>query len=583
MSVPARGWVGAVTSRQRVAVRAWPWVLALLVLAPTLGGGYLLSYDMVFVPQLDLRSDFLGLGSGLPRAVPSDALVALLDNVVSGAVLQRAVLLGALLAAGAGARRLGPARSMTGQLAATSLYVWNPFVAERLLLGHWTVLLAYGALPWIVDEATRVRRGEQRWFPLLLWLAVAATSASGGLTAAVVALAFGAGGLRAGGGRRRTVGVIAAVLVTNAPWLVAGLLHAGIATTARQGVTAFATAPEGSLPAPLAALGLGGVWNSEVVPASRLGASGWVSLLVVLGVCALGARAWWRVTERRVAVGFLATAAVGLAVALAGVLVPATVADLVHAVPGAGLLRDGSRYLGLLALVEAALFGAGARVLTQASRDRLVAATLAVGLVLAPLALLPDLAWGAWGRLRPVAYPAAYAQVREALDRAAPRAEDMLVLPFTPYRAPSWNAGRKVLDPLGRYMSPNYVASDQLSVSGRLLPGEDPKGRPVLAALARRTGAERAAGLRALGIGLVLVDRSAPGARSPRLDPPVPGRRVAVAGSLRLVALRGPVTRERVPAVRRVAVGLGFGAPVASVLVGAVMLLAGRVRRRTRR
>ncbi len=571
------------TSRQRLVVRAWPWVLALMVLGPTLRGGYLLAYDMVFVPRLDLRSDFLGLGSGLPRAVPSDALVAVLDNVVPGAVLQRGLLLAALVLAGAGGRRLVPGRSVTAQLAATSWYAWNPFVAERLLLGHWTVLLAYGTLPWVVDAATRVRRGERRLFALFLWLLVAATSASGGLTAAGVALAFGAGDPRHGEGRRRTVAVVLAALVANAPWLVAGALHAGIATTARGSATAFAASPEGSMPAPLAVLGLGGVWNAEVVPASRVGLSAWISLVLLLGVCGLGVRRWWRVTERRTAVGLLVTGAVGLVIALAGVFAVDVVAEVVHVVPGAGLLRDGSRYLGLLALLEAALFGLGAEVTVGSTRDRAVATTLAVGLVLAPVAVLPDLAWGALGRLRPVTYPAAYAEMRAALVKAPPRAGDLLVLPFTSYRAPAWNGGRKVLDPLGRFMPRNYVASDHLSVSGRVLPGEDPRARAVQRVLARPTGAGRSAGLRALGLGLVLVDRSAPGAGSARFDPPLPGDRIAASGPLRLLLLRGPVAQPRVPVAFRLAVGVGFGAPAVVLLVGAGAALAGRARRRTRR
>ena len=40
------------------------------------GSGFVLSYDMVFVPRLDLTRDALGLGSALPRAVPVDAVAA---------------------------------------------------------------------------------------------------------------------------------------------------------------------------------------------------------------------------------------------------------------------------------------------------------------------------------------------------------------------------------------------------------------------------------------------------------------------------------------------------------------------------
>jgi len=30
-----------------------------------------------------------------------------------------------------------------------TLAIWNPYVAERLLQGHWSLLLGYGCLPWI--------------------------------------------------------------------------------------------------------------------------------------------------------------------------------------------------------------------------------------------------------------------------------------------------------------------------------------------------------------------------------------------------------------------------------------------------
>ena len=49
---------------------------------------------MVWVPDLALRASCLGLGTALPRAVPSDAVVAVLDEVVPAMLLQKAVLSG---------------------------------------------------------------------------------------------------------------------------------------------------------------------------------------------------------------------------------------------------------------------------------------------------------------------------------------------------------------------------------------------------------------------------------------------------------------------------------------------------------
>ena len=143
-------------SWRRFLPYVWSLALALLMLGPALGRGYVLSYDMVWVPDLSLRSSFLGLGSGLPRAVPSDAVVAVLDEIVPGMLLQKLVLLGVLVAAGAGVVRLTE-RSVVAQLVAVTAYVWNPFVAERLVIGHWPVLVGYAVLPWVLVTARRWR------------------------------------------------------------------------------------------------------------------------------------------------------------------------------------------------------------------------------------------------------------------------------------------------------------------------------------------------------------------------------------------------------------------------------------------
>ncbi len=490
----------------RLAVRAWPWVLASLILAPTMAPGYVLSYDMVFVPDLAMRSDFLGLGTGLPRAVPSDAVVALLDEVVPGMLLQKLVLVAALVLAGAGARRLVPAESGAAQLAATSVYVWNPYVAERLAIGHWPLLLAYASLPWVVDSARRLRAGERTLPGLVLWLALAALSASGGVMAALLAVAFVVGGSPAA--RRRTAYVALAAVVVNLPWVVAGALHGAGAVTDPAGIKAFAAGGEGPLPMPLAAVGLGGIWNLEVVPASRLGwaAVAWLVLLAV--VWAVGLRTWLAVTPRRDAVALGAAAAVGLLVAGLGAFAPDAMAWFVSAVPGGGLVRDGARFLALLAPLEASLFGAGAAVLAQASRERVANVALAAGAVLMPLALMPELAWGIAGALRPVDYPAEYAVARSQLARAADEQGrgDVLILPFTSYRVPDWNHGRRTLDPLGRYLTPNYLASDDLFVSGRRVAGEDERARRVAALLAARATNDLSARLAEEGISWVALD-----------------------------------------------------------------------------
>ena len=520
----------------RVATLAWPWVLAAVVLGPALlGRGYVLTYDMVWVPDLALRPDFLGTGTGLPRAVPSDAVVAALDGLLPSMLLQKVVLYGALVAAALGCRRLvGPSR--TAQWLAMTVAIWNPFVAERLVIGHWPVLVGYAAVPWLALAAGRVRRGGSFPAALPVVMVVGSLSASAGLVSALVVLVFG---WRRGGGRAN-VWLGLTVVAANLPWLVAGLAHASSAVTDADGARLFGTQAEGSLPAPLAALTLGGIWNAEVVPGSRTTLIGWAGLLVLVALALVGRRTFLTVTPdaRR----WLVVGAVGWGVAVLSWAWPDAVGWLGQQVPGLGLLRDGTRMLGLLVPVEAALMAAGATRIVARARD--AEWVVAPALVVLPVLLLPDLAWGVFGALRPATYPASYAVARDAVAARAGDGPDgdLLVLPFTSYRAPEWNEQRSVLDPLGRYLTPDYLASDTLFVGGTEVTGEDPRGPDVIAALARTSPAARAAALTQVGVRFVVYDDSVglPDSQRARLAPEVAGDQVVQTGDLTVLELADP-------------------------------------------
>src|SRR5580700_3160683 len=133
--------------------------LGLLALGPGAGPGYLLSYDMVFVPAPQFNAAVLGISGTLPRAVPSDAFVAVLARALPADLVQKLVLLAIFVLACAGAARLLSGERLPAQLAAGVLYAWNPFVAERLILGQWALLLGYAGLPWVAAAAARLAGG----------------------------------------------------------------------------------------------------------------------------------------------------------------------------------------------------------------------------------------------------------------------------------------------------------------------------------------------------------------------------------------------------------------------------------------
>ncbi|WP_200210124.1 hypothetical protein [Micromonospora coerulea] len=469
MSVPSTP-----TRRERWMLYAVAATVAAVVLAPLAASGYALLYDMVFVPRQPLSWQLVAPADSLPRAVPMDAVVSLVTQLVPGWLLQRLVLVGAVVFAAVGAGYLVPAERRATRVVAAVSYAWTPYLAERLLIGQWGLLLAYAALPWIVWAALRVHAGRAGAVPrLVLAAAPAAITPTGGLLAfATVAL------LVPGRGRRRSsVLALGALLVLNAPWLVAALVTGAGGTSDPAGVEAFAARAE-NWAGPLAALaGTGGIWSAQATPGSRSGFLVPLATLVLLVMAGVGAGPLRRRLPAGVAVRLGVLAGGGLLLAALGVL-PGTADALRWAVlhvPGAGLLRDGQKFLAgyALPLVLCAALGVERLV---ARWDRDLAVLVLAGAALLPVAVMPDLALGGAGRLRPVSYPADWRRV------AALTAEDpgvVLALPLSAYRAYPWNPDRVVLDPLPRYLSAEVLTDDTLRVGDVTVAGENRRIRKL--------------------------------------------------------------------------------------------------------
>jgi hypothetical protein len=144
--------------------------------------------------------------------------------------------------------------------------------------------------------------------------------------------------------------------------------------------------------------------------------------------------------------------------------------------------------------------------------------------------LLPGLAWGLAGRLRPVSYPADWARARQVID-GDPARGSVLLLPWAAYRRYPWNGGEAVYDPWTLLLGREVISNDGLQVGNlvlaqesadsirlnRIVTGPGPLTRPLLRA----------------GVRYVVVDagpllgRAGPGlAARARL----PGARVVLAG-----------------------------------------------------
>ena len=482
-------------------------VAGLAVLAPVLGRGFVLSYDMVFVPDPPITGAVLGTDGSVPRAVPTELVADLLATVLPAWLVQQAVLLAVFVLAGWGVARLVPSRA--GAAAAALGYVWTPYLAERLVIGHWTYLLGYALLPWVTGAALAARRGG-RLAPLLLWLGAAAlagaTSALLATGMALAVLAFPArlpGGERAGGPARpaRLVAVLGFAAAANAAWLVPALTRPGGLPADPTGVAAFAARADTPLGLAGSLVTLGGIWNPAAWPAGRDSALAVVALAAVATALALGLRP----LLARTGPGPLVAAVAALGLAAAGTVpgLRGLLATVVEHVPGGGLLRDGQKLLAPAALLVA--LAAGHAVAALAARRRTVPYAVLLGLL--PVLALPALGWGVGGRLAPADYPPSWGELRAAVAAAPPG--EVASLPWTLYRRLDFAGDRVVLDPLPRLLDRRVLVNDDLALSTATVRGEDARSAQVSAGLA--AGRPLPELLRAAGVRYAVVVRGQPG------------------------------------------------------------------------
>jgi hypothetical protein len=494
-------------------------VLGLLALGPGLRRGFLLSYDMVLVPREPFTPVMFGLTGGPPRAVPSDFVVAVAARAVPADIVQKLVLLLIFVLACAGVMALLDRQPVLARLAAGAFYTWNPYLAERLIIGQWALLLGYAGLPWVLRAMLTPAEVPPRTRAFRLSLALLPAVAGGFAAMAVTALVVVPVALL-GRSLSRAVVALAALAAGTLPWLIPSVLHsvytdpAGVAEFAARADTPFGTV--GSL------LMLGGTWNAETVPRAYGGAWSvlWLALVMVaiLGYAVLPRRrpgpGWaglgWA------GLGWAATA--GLVLASLGVT--AAGRDLLRAAigfwPGFAVFRDGQQFVAPLALAEAGGFGlAVAWVMNPGSfgskdTDRVpgqhqgVALADAPGLVLgliallAPVLLLPGLAWGAAGRLGPVEYPAGWLAAARLINSSRGPG-DVLVLPWVADRTPPWNHGEVMLDPWPRLLSRPVIWNDGTQVGNVRMAPDNPLARrldKIIDSRAPLTAALRAAGVR---------------------------------------------------------------------------------------
>ncbi|HUC20966.1 MAG TPA: hypothetical protein VMR98_05770, partial [Candidatus Polarisedimenticolaceae bacterium] len=119
-------------------------LLALVILGPLLLPGYILNFDMVFAPKLDMPIK-------VDNLYALNVLLHVLNWLIPSMIIEKLLLFVIFVLAGVGAHRLvlnADRSAWWGAAFAGLLYMVNPFTYAHFMAGQYLVLAGYALLPW---------------------------------------------------------------------------------------------------------------------------------------------------------------------------------------------------------------------------------------------------------------------------------------------------------------------------------------------------------------------------------------------------------------------------------------------------
>ena len=482
-------WIDPIV-QYRFFRHAWPFaifgVIVCAITAPLFGEGYLFFTDMVWGPNMSIDQQ---LSAGLHSSFPLMAGILFFAQFVPIFVLQQLVIFGTLFCIPVGMYVLARLRSTRAMSTVSGiLYLCNPFVLERFLVGHWLVLLGYAFLPVMIrfvllflsNPTGRSFVGAVSvvvYFPwisqhfayigyLMLPIVVFfALLLRGKLWWLKTAKSFGA---------FIVLGV--AFLVVNAFWLfslfgVGGKYEAFSLADFR----AFATQPDPVYGVYVNVLALYGFWREgiEVLPKDITDFWWMIPLIIILLSCLGIVRAISRRDPLASALSVIFPIAFILSIGFATPWTESLTTKFVEIIPGFRGLRETGKVIGVIAFTYALYAPVGVRVLARliaqawedfAQRRRVMKRVIRIQLVI--LGCLGCLSVstmfsGNMGIFQATPYPEDWQVAREFLKSDHARGST-LVLPWHMYLVFPWAGSLPIANPADLVFPPPIISSTYL-------------------------------------------------------------------------------------------------------------------------
>jgi hypothetical protein len=485
-------------------------LIGLAVCIPFFGGGRLFLLDWSIGPTTPIVSiNTLGLFGGLTSGVVGSLLTGLL-NWALGSVSTWLLFLLFFPTAFLGISRLAGG-SLTSRISAGVLYTVNPFVFNRLFVGHIDLLIGYALLPFAVLSALRLHGPLWRYAlrVSLWWAALTAITPHFSWIYGVVVLVVAIVAASKDALRDSVVRLAATVASFFVMSMYLLLPHFVTTLATQNGPSSLALYqtsgdPRFGLFGNVA--GLYGFWRlgpGPTLPKNLI--SGWPLLFVAILLVAVTG-AWVALRKTRtgsgdddvetveenavrtpisdllrsepspssedttrafVATSLLIVGVVGYFLALGsqGPTGPLFRWCYVH-VPFFAIMREPQKFLMLLALAYAVFFGWGishlSKLVTSAKASRAATAALLLGIAL-PLGYTPTMFNGLSAQIAPSHVPSAYQKANDLMGNGP---GNVLALPWHLYLSYPFTNNRVVANLTPSLFNRNVISGDNVEAGG---------------------------------------------------------------------------------------------------------------------
>ncbi|MBN1288181.1 MAG: hypothetical protein JXA49_00895 [Actinobacteria bacterium] len=497
---------GIITDRslpglKRAAPPFYFMVLSFVIWGRALFGyGFVLLGDMVFTPAMYPSGSMLGPPRGLMSVTLVFNIVHVFSRVLSGMLVQKIILFLTVFLAGLLMYYWVPCKTAWGKLFAGTLYIVNPFIYVRLLMGHWGFVLGYALIPVVIRHVQRVldEPNPANASRCGLWLGVVAVISSHcGVMAVIIALLMWFFNIfTAGNRRKRAVYFVAALLIftlLSSFWILPAFQSEGLESAIdRSDLEAFQTQSTSAAGVGVSVLGMYGFWKNKLDPLlPRSGLPLWPAFTAIFAALSIiGLVFNWRNGETgAVAKVMLAVFIIGFFLSL-GSRAPLTgglFGYLFDHFPVIKMFREPQKFTALIALSYSVLGALGLeKLLMPAKRDDPRAGIVRTGafilVILLVFAYSYRMLGGLWGEAKPVKYPGSWSEARKLLDNDRGDFKVLFLPPYWYMRFDFEQGDRTVASPLPYYFSQPGIPLFRVDV-GRFKLNEQSTDRYVRSAL----------------------------------------------------------------------------------------------------